>query len=391
MLFSKTPHPVTVVAIGTLLVGSFVYVAFGWWKLRQSRQELERINKCLPPRGVYRNLEPFIAFDMILSLLSAARKKKMLEWFDGNFQTYGPTFVVRTIPKYAVHTIEADNIKTAYSLRFEDWSVRPARQSFKHLMDGSTFMSDGAAWSHSRGILRPMFVKDRITDLDLYEAHFQKLLKLIPEDGSTFDLGALFHRYAFDVSSEFLFGESLDSLGNQTNEKAQLAHDIELTIQDAADRFRKSLLYRWLKRPGVDQAVNNVLSSTTRYAQKALERAVEDQKREEGADEKNSSYSFLDEMARQTQDLERMSHEATSLMFSGKDTTAGLLGSMWYLFARHPEVWIKLLAEVDQLEGAPPTYEWVKNAKYLRYCEHEGKYKPMLFVGARRPDKCMKP
>ncbi|KAI4758564.1 cytochrome P450 52A1 [Aureobasidium sp. EXF-3400] len=371
MLFSKTPHPVTVVAIGTLLVGSFVYVAFGWWKLRQSRQELERVNKCLPPRGVYRNLEPFIAFDMILSLLSAARKKKMLEWFDGNFQTYGPTFVVRTIPKYAVHTIEADNIKTAYSLKFEDWSVRPARQSFKHLMDGSTFMSDGAAWSHSRGILRPMFVKDRITDLDLYEAHFQKLLKLIPEDGSTFDLGALFHRYAFDVSSEFLFGESLDSLGNQTDAKAQLAHDIELTIQDAADRFRKSLLYRWLKRPGVDQAVNNVLNSTTRYAQKALERAAEDEKRDGRADENKHSYSFLDEMARQTQDLERMSHEATSLMFAGKDTTAGLLGSMWYLFARHPEVWSKLLAEVDQLEGAPPTYEWVKNAKYLRYCEHE--------------------
>lgn len=383
MLFSKTPHPVTVVAIGTLLVGSFVYVAFGWWKLRQSRQELERINKCLPPRGVYRNLEPFIAFDMILSLLSAARKKKMLEWFNRNFQTYGPTFVVRTIPKYAIHTIEADNIKTAYSLKFEDWSVRPARQSFKHLMDGSTFMSDGAAWSHSRGILRPMFVKDRITDLDLYEAHFQKLLKLIPEDGSTFDLGALFHRYAFDVSSEFLFGESLDSLGNQTDAKAQLAHDIELTIQDAADRFRKSLLYRWLKRPGVDQAVNNVLSSTNRYAQKALERAAEDEKYAEGADEQNHPYSFLDEMARQTQDLERMSHEATSLMFAGKDTTAGLLGSMWYLFARHPEVWTKLLAEVDQLEGAPPTYEWVKNAKYLRYCEHEGKYTSIFFVEAR--------
>lgn len=391
MLFFQAPHPLTIAAIGTLLAGSFIYVAFGWWKLRQSRQELERINKCLPPRGVYRNLEPFIAFDMILSLLSAAKNKKMLQWFNGHFQTYGPTYVVRTIPKCAIHTIEAENIKAAYSLKFDDWSVRPARRSFKHLMNGSTFMSDGAAWSHSRSILRPMFVKDRITDLELYEAHFQKLLRLIPQDGSTFDIGALFHRYAFDVSSEFLFGESLDSLGTPTDAKAQLAHDIELTIHDAADRFRKSLLYRWLKRPGVDQAVSNVLSSTTRYAQEALDRAAEDRKCAHGEHEETRPYSFLDEMARQTQDLERMSHEATSLMFAGKDTTAGLLGSMWYLFARHPEVWDKLLTEIDQLEGVPPTYEWVKNAKYLRYCEHEGKCILVLIVEAQEPDNFMKP
>jgi cytochrome P450 len=387
MLLSKAPHPLTVVAIGTLLAGSVIYVAFGWWKLRQSRCELERINKCLPPRGVYRNMEPFIALDMILSLLSAARKKKLLQWFNGHFRTYGPTYVVSTVPAYAIHTIEAENIKTAYSLKFDDWSVGPVRQGFKHLMEGSTFMTDGPAWSHSRGMLRPMFAKDRVSDLELFEMHFQKLLKLIPEDGTTFDLGALFHRYAFDVSSEFLFGETLGSLGNQTDTSSQLAHDIELVIQDAADRFRWSLLYRFLKRPGVDKAVRNVLSSTTRYAQKALDRSAEEQKHAEGADEKGQPYSFLDEMARQTQDLKRMSREATSLMFAGKDTTAGLLGSMWYLLARHPEAWNKLLAEIDQLEGAPPTYEWVKNAKYLRYCEHEGEYKCVSYVQARRSDK----
>ncbi|KAG9652731.1 cytochrome P450 alkane hydroxylase-like protein, partial [Aureobasidium melanogenum] len=371
MMLLKAPHPLTVVAIGTVLLGSLVYVAFGWWKLRQSRQELERNSKCLPPRGVYRNLEPFIALDMILSVLSAARKKKLLEWFNGNFQTYGPTFVVSTVPRYAVHTIEAENVKTAFSLKFDDWSARPGRLAFKHLMSGSTFMSDGAAWSHGRGILRPMFNKDRTTDLDLYEAHFQKLLKLIPEDESTFDLGALFHRYAFDVSSEFLFGESLDSLGNQTDAKAQLSHDIELVIQDAADRFRWSLLYRWLKRPGVDQAIPNVLRATAEYARRALERTTQDKHYAGKADEEHAQYSFLDEMAHQTRDLKKMSEEAFSLMFAGKDTTSGLLSNMWYLLARHPERWRRLLAEVDQLEGIPPTYEWLKNARYLKYCEHE--------------------
>ncbi|KAI4730307.1 cytochrome P450 52A1 [Aureobasidium sp. EXF-10728] len=289
-MFTKTPHPLTVAAIGTLLVGSFVYVALGWWKLRQSRQELERRNKCLPPHAFYPNLEPFMALDMVLSVLSAAKKKKLLEWFRGNFQTHGPMFVVSTLPSIAVHTIEAENIKTAYSLKFDDWSAGPGRQAFKHVMAGSTFMSDGSVWSHGRSILRPMFAKDRITDLDLFENHFQKLLKLIPEDGSTFDLGALFHRFAIDVSSEFLFGESTGSLEDPTGAKAQLARDIELTAPDG-------LLYRWLKRPGVDQAVRNVQFATTKYSQMALERIANDQKDAERADEKRSSYSFLDEMA----------------------------------------------------------------------------------------------
>lgn len=386
------PHPLTVAAIGTVLLGSLVYVAFGWWKLRQSRQELERNNKCLPPRGIYRNLDPFMALDMILSIISAARKKKLLDWFNGNFQTYGPTYIVSTVPRYIIHTTEAENIKTAFSLKFDDWSARPGRLSFQHIMSGSTFMSDGAAWSHSRGILRPTFARDRINDLDLLEAHFQKLLKLIPDDGSTFDLGALFHRYSFDVSSEFLFGESLDSLGNQTEAKAQLVHDIELVIHDAADRARLSLLYRWLKRPGVDQAICNVQSATVRYARMALERATQDKihAHAQSSDKERTQYSFLDEMARQTQDLNKMSEEATSLMFAGKDTTAALLGSLWYLLARHPEAWTKLLTEVDQLEGIAPTYEWIKNAKFLRYCEHEGMYAEYTWTGQNSTDRRMK-
>ncbi|KAI5247001.1 cytochrome P450 52A1 [Aureobasidium subglaciale] len=370
MLLSSSSS-LTTTAIGTLLVGGLAYAALGWWKLRQSRSEFMRNNGCLPPRSVYPNLEPFIALDMILSVLSAARKKALLGWFHDQYKTYGPTFVVSTVPSFAVHTTEAENLKAAFSQNFDDWSASGGRRSFKHLMGRATFMLDGAEWSHSRSILRPMFAKDRVADLELLEAHFQKLLKLIPEAGATVDIGEIFHRYAFDVSSEFLFGESLGSLGDQTDTKAQLAHDIELTIQDAADRFRWSLLYRWLKRPGVDQAIRNVRSTTNKYAQAALDRASEDRAHTGEAEKEAARYSFLDEMARQTQDLDKMRDEATSLMFAGKDTTAGLLGSMWYLLARHPEAWQKLLAEVDQLEGAPPSYAWVKSAKYLRYCEHE--------------------
>ena len=255
----------TATTIDTLMLGGVFYCALSWWIACQSRCNLER--------------------------------KQM----------------------------SSTNIKTAFSVNFDHWSAGSSRKAFEQLLGHSIFMSDGAEWSRARGKLRPTFAKDRIADLELFEAHFQKLLKLIPKNGATVDLNGLSQRFAFDVSSEFLSGESLDSLEDQTDSKAQLAHDIEPSIQDAVDRARWSLLCRWLKRPGVDRAIRYVHVATTAYVQATLERASEDQLEVvmEGA-----RYSLLDEMARQTQDAMKMRDDATTLMFSGKDTIAGLLGSM---------------------------------------------------------------
>jgi cytochrome P450 len=382
----SSPHPITTVAVGTLLVGGFIYMAIQQWTLRQSRQALEKSHNCSPARSVYRPRDPLFALDMIISLLAAARKKRLLEWFGNKHDTYGDTYVVQLLRGQGIHTIDGENVKTAFSLRFDDWSAASSRKAFKYFLGRSIFMTDGAEWSHSRGILRPMFNKDRITDLDLFEAHFQILLTLIPSDGSTIDLYELFLRYALDVSSEFLFGESIGSLGNQTVDKAQLGRDIELAIQDAADRARYSLLYPLLKRKGVDRAVRNVHAATDGYVQKALARAAEDVKHGKQIDDRKGGYSFLDELARQTQDAMKMRDEATSLIFAGKDTSAGLLGSMWFLLSRHASAWANLLAEVDQLQGAPPSYEWIKNAKYLRYCEHEGMSKKQDFFSLLKND-----
>lgn len=376
MLFSNLSNPVSVIAIGVLLVCSLAYVAVKQWALYRSRQEFMRTNNCSTPQSVHNPRDPFLGIDNVLSILSAARKKRLLNWFHDNHLTYGNTWVSKTLARQAVHTIEAENVKTAFSLKFDDWSAGPARQALTTLLGRSTFMTDGAEWSHSRGILRPIFTKDQITDLDLFENHFQGLLKLLPSDGSTVDLDQLFNLYAFDVSSEFLFGESIGSLTSQTEEKARLSSDIELAIKDAADRARYARIYPFIKRKGADEAVRNTHSATDRYVYAALARAEEEEKSGEKHSEKPTKYSFLDELARQTKNPMKMRDEATSMIFAGKDTSATLLGNLWFQLARHPKAWENLLAEVDELQGELPTYDWIKNAKYLRYCEHEGESNP---------------
>lgn len=53
-------------------------------------------------------------------------------------------------------------------------------------------MLDGAAWQHSRALIRPAFTRGQIADVDFFESHVQELMRKIPKDGSTIDLAPLF-------------------------------------------------------------------------------------------------------------------------------------------------------------------------------------------------------
>ena len=84
-------------------------------------------------------------------------------------------------------------------------------------------------------------------------------------------------------------------------------------------------------------------------------------------------YVFLHELIKQTQDPYTLRSELLNVLLAGRDTTAGLLANTWWVLARRPDVWNKLLAEIDEFcpGGKPPTYAQIKAMKYLRYTLNE--------------------
>jgi hypothetical protein len=66
-------------------------------------------------------------------------------------------------------------------------------------------------------LIRPQFVKDRLSDIDIFEQHVQILIKNI-DRGQKFDTLDMMFRYTLDAATHFLLGESVESLVNpQTN------------------------------------------------------------------------------------------------------------------------------------------------------------------------------
>lgn len=77
-------------------------------------------------------------------------------------------------------------------------------------------------------------------------------------------------------------------------------------------------------------------------------------------------YVFVHELVSQTTDKVRIRNEALSVLFAARDTTAGLLTNVWFELSKRPDIWARLRNEVDTLNGEKPSYEELKNLKYLR-------------------------
>ena len=241
-------------------------------------------------------------------------------------------------------------------------------------MGDGIFTTDSAFWAHSRAMLRPQFEKAQVADLDQFEEHMQRLLAQIPRDGSTVDLQDLFHRFTMDTSTEFLTGTSALSLSDDQAEKGKkFVDNFERSLEDAVTRNRFGKLYYMVPHFSAWRAIKHCRQAVDDWVEGALGfkhslSADEKAKRAEG------KYVFLNELAKHEEaDANRIRNETLNVLLAGRDTTASLLGAMWFVLARQPEVWKKLQAEVDELDGEMPTYEKLRDMKYLKYCAQESK------------------
>lgn len=109
-----------------------------------------------------------------------------------------------------------------------------------------------------------------------------------------------------------------------------------------------------------------------KFADKIIHDAIESQKtRDLEKSEYDGRYVFLHELIKQTSDPYTLRSETLNVLLAGRDTTASLLSNTWHYLARRPDIWSKLKVEVDRLHGDKPTYEQIKNMKYLRWVLNE--------------------
>jgi cytochrome P450 len=95
-------------------------------------------------------------------------------------------------------------------------------------------------------------------------------------------------------------------------------------------------------------------------------------------------YVFLLELVSQTSDRIKIRSESLSVLFAAHDTTAALLTNLWFDLSKRPDIWTRLRDEIDTLQGRKPSYEELKNLKYLRAVLNESqRLRPVVPATAR--------
>ncbi|KAK4626189.1 Cytochrome P450 monooxygenase himC [Fulvia fulva] len=308
----------------------------------------------------------FYGIDLFLDNIKALKEHRFLELGYKRFTETGlNTMQLVALGRHMHMTTEPENLKTIQAIDHKKWGLGKRRKiGFAPLLGAGIFTTDGAEWQHSREMLRPNFVRSQVGDLATFEKHVSNLIAAVPADGATVDLSDLFFRLTIDSATEFLFGESTESLTKNSSEG--FAEAFTYSQDFIAHRSRWGMWAKLLKANDRFEKDRKFVHDFVDYfVQKGLAKR-DTLLAEKGKAETSGRYVFMDELVRQTTDPIRIRSELLNILLAGRDTTASLLTNTWFMLSKRPDIWTKLQADIATLNGAKPTFEQLKNLKYLK-------------------------
>lgn len=323
---------------------------------------------------VYPHKDPVLGLDLLLQARPRLKSHTVIQWISERLAKYGTHYHVTLGGEWVLLTDEPENIKAILGTKFDRFPIGGPRllASLPILGPNSVFSTNGERWQHNRAVLRPAFVRDQVADLACFDKHTSNMIRKIPRDGSTIDMQKLLQDMTMDSSTDFLLGYSTNMLTDHPAPGADVfIKAFSLASDESAKMGRMMPILLRLPHPTLDSHVKIVREFIRSY----LKRAEAD--REERAargEPRKRSYVFLDELLDQGHTEEYLTDQLLSVMIAGRDTTAMAITSTLWFLARSPQAVEKLRDEVAGVGAQDPTWEQLKNMKYLNNVIKESEY-----------------
>ncbi|KAF2267432.1 cytochrome P450 [Lojkania enalia] len=329
-----------------------------------------RIRK-LGARGPIRTTYFPLGLDMLYEVMKYFLSDKNYEFWLQTFDKYGKGgwTIEAGSGERVILTAEPENIKAILATQFKDYGKgENFRKDFYDFLGNGIFTTDGELWHNSRQLIRPQFIKDRLSDLDIFEEHLQILTKKI-EDAGEVDMLDMFFRYTLDAATHFLLGESVESLINPQTEFADNFYNAQ-RVQSIIARIGYLNWFVPRRYLGFYDSIRKVEDFVNQYIDKALALSQFELEKKTSHDE---GYTFLHALAAYTRDRRVLRDQILNILLAGRDTTACTLTWAIYELSRQPHITAKLRQEIIEhvgLENAP-TYQNLKDMKYLQHILNE--------------------
>ncbi|KAI9712244.1 MAG: hypothetical protein M1828_001722 [Chrysothrix sp. TS-e1954] len=335
--------------------------AFKWDAVAAKAQGCEPVNGA---NGKWQ-----FGFGAVLEASRREREGRLLKFFLEVIQANGNTFELKLLFSRAINTIEPRNIEAIFSSQFSSFGVGKRPLTFAPLLGTKgIFTQDDVEWQHSRALLRPQFMSNRMQNFEQVQECVEDLIRCIPED-TAFDLQPLFFRLTFDTTTCLLFGRRFSSWDSKavTDDSSSFAESFNTGQDYVAWRGHLGPMYWLMDGIKFRRAARRCHRFVDSLVREALESPVAEKKETDASDTK---YVFLDALAEETRDPATLRDQCMNILLAGRDTTACLLSWTFRLLVRHPNVLAKLRAEIEEVVGLgshapPPTMSDIKRMTYL--------------------------
>jgi cytochrome P450 len=217
---------------------------------------------------------------------------------------------------------------------------------FAPLLGKGIFTQEGAAWKHSRELLRKQFIRAQYQNLDHFQEHIDNLIGLLPASGVV-DLQPLFFSLTLDTTTALLLSRSVYSLRasvDQDAENRQFSESFNIAQEGLAKRFRIAPWHFLYNPPEFRKACTNV----HRYVEQYIEKR---QQERASADAEKSSYAFIDQIAEESGSVGGLRDQLLNVLLAGRDTTACCLSWTLYVPISFTSVCVALTCRVFPLVG----------------------------------------
>ncbi|KAJ3495176.1 hypothetical protein NLG97_g3578 [Lecanicillium saksenae] len=307
---------------------------------------------------VYVSQDRILGRDHSRDIQAALKEHRFTDMLGEYFDRAGPTHWVRLFHTWVLQTRDHEIMKAMYGTQNADWDIGGARQASTAVALGrhSIFAINGPEWRHTRAMMRPTFVRNQIADLECTDRHAENFLRRLPRDGTDcVDVQELLYMFTMDISTDFMFGHSTDTLMNPTEESAEFSRSFDLLLLTAATQSRVG----WFGSFRKDRNADRIIKTCNDFVDAHIANAKKNEKRQERA------YVFMNELIDSGASPEEIRSQLLSMIVGGRDTSASVLTSMLWVLARRSDIVVKIRQELADLNGQKPTWDQLRNLKYL--------------------------
>ncbi|KAG8960480.1 hypothetical protein FRC03_006487 [Tulasnella sp. 419] len=282
-----------------------------------------------------------------------------------------------------IFTRDPEVIKFVLSTGFDNFGKGPrAKVLGEGFLEPGIFAVDNPLAKYHRGILRPYFARERITDFKHFLQYTDKMLRIlcnVADADEPCDIQEVFERFTLDAAGAFLFGSpDLNTLNLPLTRAGEPGASMGLytgfvkgfeEAKNVLEMRRTSNIYAWTATQFFHNPMDEPAKLVSDYAEPLIKRAMEKRRVKEGDTDADEPECFIDHLILSMgHDTAGIKTQLVNVMLAARDTTAVLLAFIVYLLSVHPEVMEKLRSEIlgaYSLEGIP-TFEDMKGLKYLR-------------------------